>query len=79
MPAVESELLRLAQRRFPDRLAALKKALANGTLKILDESFVTSVGYRSASALIDQIDTLGFSMRNELTEGRRTPTPLQTS
>ncbi len=63
--AVSSELRRKLQNKYPEKAAVLKKAVANSTVVVLSEVVLSVAGYRSAPALIDQIEQLGreFAVR----------------
>jgi hypothetical protein len=57
--AVEGELRRKLQNKFPEKSGVLRKAVHNGTIIVLSEAALSAGGYKSAAALIDQIEQLG--------------------
>lgn len=57
--AVSGELRRKLQNKYPEKAGVLKKAVANSTIVVLSEAALSVAGYRSAPALIDQIEQLG--------------------
>jgi hypothetical protein len=57
--AVSAELRRKLQNKFPDKAAILRKAVTNGTISVLSEQGLSAAGYRSAPALVDQIEQIG--------------------
>jgi hypothetical protein len=57
--AVNSELRRRLENRFPEKVGVLKKAVASSTIVTLSETALSTAGYRSAPALLDQIEQLG--------------------
>lgn len=63
--AVESEINWRVQKKFPERLPTLKKILSTNTVEVLSRSLLSERGYKSAAALIEQIDLLGqkFALR----------------
>jgi hypothetical protein len=62
--AVEAEIRRKVKSKFPAKIPFLKKLLGN-TVSTLDKALLTACGYKSATALLEQIDSLGqqFSLR----------------
>jgi hypothetical protein len=62
--AVEAEIRRKVKFKFPTKVPFLKKLLGN-TVVTLDKAVLTTSGYKSATALLEQIDALGqkFSLR----------------
>ncbi len=57
--AVDGELRRKLQNKFPAKANVYKKALANGTILLLSDAVLNTAGYKAAPALMDQIEQLG--------------------
>ena len=63
--AVETEINWRVQKKFPEKRATLNKLFSTNTVGVLDKALLSQHGYKSAPALLEQIDVLGerFSLR----------------
>jgi len=66
---VEAEICWRVQKKFPDKWAILKKAFSTNTIAVLNRTLLGERDYKSAPALIDQIDHLGQSFALRIDRG----------
>ena len=76
--AVETEINWRVQKKFPEKRTTLKKLFSTNTVAVLDRMLLSQHGYKSAPALLEQIDASGERFSLRIGRGRRNDTPRAT-